>query len=387
MTACTNAMFCRELWCRNNATITKFSKVMQDTKKLKRLLQTVAKVVPTTNPLPIVECVLIKDGFMYGTDLEQSIKVPFVCSGPPVIVELKLLRDVLRTCKQPQVEFMSCEKGLQISNGKQYYRVLPSEHKVIEDFPKLNLDVVSPAKAYKFDAKTAEAIGKAGIFVSEDDLRPAMCGVYISDTHVVATDSHKLIYYKHNCTNEPLPVNYKADLGITLSGCVTDVMAKHNEPFTMWLGAGKNGRAVIEFESNITYSVRKVDATYPDWNAVVPEYASQLNKITIPTAELKVIVEQSKFAQNRTTNMVIFTTKTAEQKLNISAFDTDMEREFSNDIACKVEGADIEIAFNSKFLLQILNNCGDTVEIAMSTPTRTSIVNEQFLLMPVMIKK
>ena len=85
-------------------------------------------------------------------------------------------------------------------------------------------------------------------------------------------------------------------------------------------------------------------------------------------------------------------------ELNVSAEDLDFANEASERLTCVYEGEDMEIGFNSRFLIEILNNL-DSEEILfeMSTPNIAGILShsntgdeykgEQLLMlvMPVML--
>jgi DNA polymerase-3 subunit beta len=87
--------------------------------------------------------------------------------------------------------------------------------------------------------------------------------------------------------------------------------------------------------------------------------------------------------------------KITGQELVLSAEDVDYSNKADERMPCNYEGEDIEIGFNSKFIIEMLNNV-DTEEVIveMSTPNRAGIIlaNEkeedanadEFLLMLVM---
>jgi DNA polymerase-3 subunit beta len=86
------------------------------------------------------------------------------------------------------------------------------------------------------------------------------------------------------------------------------------------------------------------------------------------------------------------------KELILSAEDVDFSNEAKERLTCTYEGEDMEIGFNSKFLLEMLNNT-DTEEVCleMSAPNRAGILlpvnNENkdedilMLVMPVMLTK
>ena len=88
--------------------------------------------------------------------------------------------------------------------------------------------------------------------------------------------------------------------------------------------------------------------------------------------------------------------KIAGAELNISAEDVDFSNKAEERLTCEYNGEDIEIGFNSRFLIEMTNNleCKD-VKLEMSLPNRAGILkpldgytdDEELimLVMPVML--
>ena len=97
---------------------------------------------------------------------------------------------------------------------------------------------------------------------------------------------------------------------------------------------------------------------------------------------------------NKSTNQIKF--KIAGSELNISAEDYDFNNKAEERINCNYNGDDIEIGFNSRFIVDMLNNL-DCKEIclSMSLPNKAGIItpygiqkNKEditMLIMPVML--
>lgn len=99
---------------------------------------------------------------------------------------------------------------------------------------------------------------------------------------------------------------------------------------------------------------------------------------------------------NQSTHQIRF--KLTGQELVLSAEDVDFSNEAKERLTCAYEGDDMEIGFNSKFLLEMLNNIdSEEVKLEMSAPNRAGIllpVNNDnasedilMLVMPVMLNK
>ena len=97
---------------------------------------------------------------------------------------------------------------------------------------------------------------------------------------------------------------------------------------------------------------------------------------------------------NKTTHQIKF--KIAGSNLQITSEDLDFSNKAEERLICQYEGDDIEIGFNSRFLIEMLNNIGsEKISFEMSTPNRAGIIlpidgqneneNTLMLVMPVML--
>ena len=87
--------------------------------------------------------------------------------------------------------------------------------------------------------------------------------------------------------------------------------------------------------------------------------------------------------------------KIAGSELQVSAQDLDFSSEANERLVCTYDGPDMEIAFNARFLVEMLGVMdGDEVSMKLSTSTRAGILvpsvpneNEDLmmLIMPVMV--
>ena len=136
---------------------------------------------------------------------------------------------------------------------------------------------------------------------------------------------------------------------------------------------------------------RLIDARFPDYKVVIPNdnpYKLVANKNDFQNALKRVSV-----FSNKSTNQIALAI--SGNKLQLTAQDVDYSNEGNERMACHYDGEDLQIAFNAKFLIEMLNGA-DTSDIVMelSTPTKAGILkpseqgeNEQLLMlvMPLML--
>ena len=304
-----------------------------------------------------------------------------------VAMPSKILIDTLKTLPDQPVAFSVDMQSLaiEISAGDGKYK-LSGEN--ADDFPKI--PVVDNVSTVKLAASIlAEAINKTIFAVSNDELRPAMSGVFVQlneqNITFVATDAHRLVRYRRTdvgtdkATSIILPKKALTLLKSSLPSDDTSVSVEYN-----------NTNAFFNFGS-INLICRLVDERYPDYEAVIPQVNP--NRLTVDRLVFLNTLRRVVIFANKTTHQVRL--KISGSELHISAEDLDFANEAHERLSCQFEGDDMEIGFNAKFLVEMLNNLSsDEVVLEMSTPNRAGLLlpaikadNEEILMlvMPVML--
>jgi DNA polymerase-3 subunit beta len=133
---------------------------------------------------------------------------------------------------------------------------------------------------------------------------------------------------------------------------------------------------------------RLIDARYPDYNAVIP--VDNPNHMTANRSDFQNSLKRIAIYANKTTNQVVF--ELSDKSLTVSAQDLDFSNEATEQIPCNYEGAPMKIAFNARFLAEMLGVLNsDEVRMEFSSPSRAGILtpveennNEHDILMLVM---
>lgn len=364
------------------------------TSTLLKHLQAVSGALSSSAVLPILENFLfeIKEGSLIisATDLQTSMITSLSVEskeGGKVAVPSKILLDTLKTLAEQPIAFSVDDQtfAIEISAGDGKYK-LSGENG--EDFPKI--PVVDNASSVNLPASVlAEAINKTIFAVSNDELRPAMTGVYCQlspqNLTFVATDAHKLVRYRRNDTHADSATSFilpKKALNLLKSSLPAEdinVSVEYNAT-----------SAFFKF-ANINLICRLIDERYPDYEAVIPQ--NNPNKLTLDRSLFLNCLKRVVIFANKTTHQVRL--KINGSELNISSEDIDFANEAHERIGCQYDGEDMEIGFNAKFLIEMLNNlAGEEITIEMSTPNRAGLLfpsikdeNEDILMlvMPVML--
>ena len=361
---------------------------------LKQLLK-ISGVLSTSNSLPILDNFLfvIENGQMIvsASDAESTISTQLDVESKEkgkICIPAKLLLDVLKNLpEQP------CTFSVNVDNFSIEIAYNNGKSKMVgysgDDFPKTPT-LENPSSIQITGSIISTAINKTLFAAGVDDLRPVMSGVFCEfspeSITFVATDAHKLVRYTRTdsqATGSSSFILPKKPLNILKATVLNDqeVQLEYND-----------SNAVFTF-GNIVLVCRLIDGKYPNYEAVIPK--ENPNVLTIDRLQFLSSVKRVSIFSNKTTHQIQL--KLAGSELSLSAEDIDFSNEANERITCNYSGEDMEIGFNSRFLMEMLNNLETTdVRLEMSEPSRAGLLmpsesnkNEDILMlvMPVMLNR
>ncbi len=365
----------------------KFS--VSSTELLKQL--SIASGAIGSNPvLPILEDFLFKIEnkrlTIAATDLETSIATSIEVLADDdfsVAVPAKILLDTLKALPQQPITFsvQTDNWGIEITSSYGKYKLAGENG---SDFP--NIPEPDSVETVKLNSQyLLEAINKTVFATSSDELRPAMTGVYfqvdMNKLICVATDAHKLVKYStHQLAGEvatsfiiPKKALNLLKNALPANDAVTISFNKANAFFTF---------------GSMNLVCRLIDARYPDYNAVIP--VDNPNSMTLSRSDFQNSLKRIAIYANKTTNQVVLDVN--DKSLTVSAQDLDFSNEATEQLACNFDGSPMKIAFNARFLAEMLGVLdSEEVKMEFSTPSRAGILtpveennNDREILMLVM---
>ncbi len=361
---------------------------------LLRELQKLNGVISSNNTLPILDNFLFdinsNNMTIIATDLEttmmSTISVEADVDGK-ITIPARILIDTLKTfSNQPLTFIVNTETfGIEMSSEMGNYKLAGQNANEFPKTPKLNGSSITTIKGDIL----ANAINKTLFASGNDELRPVMSGMFceLSTEQItfVATDAHKLVKHTRTDISSNKTASFilpKKPLTILKNNISDDADIKLEFNDT---------NALFTF-NNITIICRLIDGKYPNYEAVIPK--ENPNKLTIETASLLSSIKRVSIYANKTTHQIRL--KIAGSELQITSEDLDFANKAEERLSCQYEGTDMEIGFNSKFVIDMLNNIGaEQISLEMSAPNRAGIIlpldgleegeNTLMLVMPVML--
>ena len=362
---------------------------------LLKQLQLAGAVINSNNALPILDNFLfqMEPGKLSITasDIETTLTTVLdveTDSEGKYCVPARILIDTLKTFPEQPLTFDFGDGQQQLEIVSEYGRY-EVPFFLSEEYPELP-ELENTSSTRLPSGVLATAIQKTIFATGNDELRPVMCGVLFQlspeGATFVATDAHKLVRYGR-----------------------TDVQSDGNASFVMPkkpLNILKNVLATVDEEVEMTYNesngqftfgkvqldCRLIDGTYPNYEAVIPK--ENPNCLEISRGSFLHSIRRVSIFSNKTTHQIRL--KLAGTEVQVHAEDLDFSNKAFERLNCVYEGSDMEIGFNSRFLIEMLSNLeSDDVQIELSAPNRAGLLSPKdglemgesilMLVMPVMI--
>ncbi len=318
-----------------------------------------------------------------GSDLDLTVKVNVMAhtQGEGVVVlSAKLLSDIVRSLEEGTITLEVKDNNATLTSGRSNFTLRTLN---ADEYPRLN---ELEGQGVRIEAEQFnEGLKQVIVAASKDEARPILCGVLLASTEkglrFVATDSYRLALRDVD------------GLSILKSGTSVLVPAKGLTEVQRLLG--KSEVEVILGEREVSFSVdnavitmRLIDGEYPNYEQLIPK--NYPNRITISREALEQAVKRVRLvAQDRNSQPVRLIVKTDGVELRQVAQEIGEAQEH---IDAKCEGDELEVAFNSEYLLDGLSASGseevviETIDpLKPATLRGTDQESFTYLLMPVRV--
>ncbi|MFN5422853.1 MAG: DNA polymerase III subunit beta [bacterium] len=340
---------------------------------LLKQLQQINGVIGSNNVLPILEDFLFEIDknklTVVATDLETVMKIHLDIEAKDsgrVCIPAKILMDSLKNLpNQPLTFDIDKNFSIEITSDNGKYKVMGENP---DNFPKE--PPADDTTAFTMSShQLLTSINKSIFAVSNDDLRPAMTGVFFelekSGLTAIATDAHRLVRYRLNnvkCTKSDSFIVPKKPLNL-----LKNSLPDNEDELTV----SYNSNHLFVNHGTVELSCRLLDARFPDYKVVIP--ADNPYKMTISRADFQAALRRVSIFSNKSTNLVTLSISGSE--LQLTAQDVDFSFEGNERMACHYDGDDITISFNARFLIEMLSATdSEEVRLELSTPTKAGLI-------------
>lgn len=324
---------------------------------LNKGLQIVSKAVPVKGSLPILSNVLIASEDnrlkLAATNLETAITTYVNASieeEGAVTVPAKVIKDFVSNLSPSTINGHLDGEVLVLKSDKTKSKLNGTAAK---DYPALPV-ISEKAKVINLDPKEfSYAVSLVAFASSQDEARPLFTGIYLNYTNgvltITSTDGFRLS--EKTMVLKGDSADFTAIIPAKTLFEVSKIFASSEEPIKMQMSENEN--LALFSSGDTTVATRIIDGQYPDYKRIIPTETAI--KAEFGAEEFFEAVRLTSVFVKEGNNNTIKLRLDPEGLIKISSISSEAgahESEFSAD----VEGQMLELAFNTKYLLDFLNN-------------------------------
>ncbi|MBT3169212.1 MAG: DNA polymerase III subunit beta [Candidatus Cloacimonetes bacterium] len=355
-------------------------------------IQSLYNIVPSKNTMPILTNYLIEANSennkmkFTATDLEITVVVEFeasIAESGKIAVSAKNLNEIITTLPEAIVHFILEEDNLKILCEKSKFNLLCADHSQFPLIPQSDMNNVIELDAKMFK----KMIDNTHFAVSNEINRPIFTGIYWkmdADKQImVATDGKKIAEFK---LNKQIDIPEAIDQIIPTKGLLfLDKVISENIPIVSVLI--ESNRVMFTYGNYIIFT-HIIEGRFPDYTKAIP--VANNNILKINKNSLKNAVKRVSLLASEETYKIKFNVSQSQLEINSMKREEGKANEIIDDF--KYEGDDLEIAFNYRYLISILNVIESAeIEIRMGKSNEPALFfnaekfeeyDARFLLMP-----
>jgi len=343
-----------------------------------------SKAINSVSSIPIANNVVkILENFLFSVsnnnltitatdgDTRASITINLIESDGEgeLVIPSKLLQEYLKNVPSIPIAFNLDTTGennyqITISAGNGVYRMVGMDAGNYPTMPQ-----ISDAKSIVLNSSILSTSIEYTLFCAAPvDYRQILTGINFdfkeNMLNVVSTDSHRLVRYRRFNIDTDDNFNFVSkrkplQLLRNLLDKDTDVSINFNET-----------NVSFEFD-NIIISCKLLEGVFPDYDRVIPP--SFENKLLIGKEDFIAALKRVSVFTDKATNQVKMHIE--GQEITLTGNDEEYANEGIEKLQCTYEGEDMDISFNSKTFMEMLQHLDcDNINILMNKPNTAIVI-------------
>ena len=327
---------------------------------LLKSLSHVQSIVEKKNTLPILSNILIEAKnnslILSATDMDISITDKLNCNiveEGSTTVSAHTLYDIIRKLPNlSEIEIISNDgKIMTLRSGKSKFSLgcLPKE-----DFPIIEIGDLENKLTINSQI-LLKLINKTRFAVSNEETRYFLNGIYFHKVQrenkdllsLVATDGHRLAKFdfEQNINDIPAVIIPKKTINE-----IFKLLTDFNEDIKISLNTNK----IVFFIGESILISKVIDGNFPDYKRVIP--SDNISTLTINRNLFSFAVDR--VSTITTDKLPVIKLKILKDLINLSSMNNENGMA-TEDVPAKYDGPEIDIGFNSKYILEMINNLED----------------------------
>ncbi len=360
---------------------------------LNRGLAITSHFISSRSQLPILDNIAIQteEGRLKLSATNLEIGVNYYCGAKieeegGVTVLSRTFSDFISSLPAEKVALATKKESLKIICNN-FQANLPTNS--TGDFPQIPTKVNKKITLSYQDF--IDAVKNVVFAASSDDSRPVLSGVHFSFTNqeclLSATDGYRLSFKKIR-----LKEKYPKKIEFIIPSTILIELLRikpEGELSVFELGLASKEKQAVFFLPNLEFSSRLLEGKYPDIDKVIPKEKN--TSVIVEREELLGAVKTASIFARESANIIKL--EIGKGKIKILANAPSLGENISQ-VEAQTEGNDQKVAFNFRFLIDLLSNLEDNqIMIEMQEPLKPVIFktpkNKDFLhiIMPVRIQE
>ena len=353
-------------------------------------ISTVQKAITGKSTMPILEGIYIKTNetslTLIGSDMDVSIQTTVnanIIEQGRIVIDAKIFGEIIRKLPNATIKIETLENQIiRITCEKSVFDVVYMNTNEFPELPEINEDLKISVKQNILK----NMIKGTSFAIAQDETRPILQGILFEvknkNLNLVALDGYRLaIKSEFLDTDMDIEVVIPGKTLNEVSKILEDVDDIVNITFT-------NNHILFNLEKTKIIS-RLLEGKFINYNSLLP----QEHKLVVNAnrQELQNAIERaSLMAKDGNTNLI----KLDIQENTLVITSNSQLGKVREEISIKLQGDEVQIAFNSRYLLDVLKNVeDDEVVMKMTSGISPCVIEEKnsenakYLVLPVRVMR
>jgi len=323
---------------------------------LNKAVSVVSRIVSTRGTLEILSHILLATDNgrlnLSATNLEIGINYKIgakVEKEGSLTIPARLFSELISQLPEGKLDLEIKDETLMTKTGHYESQIKGLSAEDFPLIPKIKEKKLATIKS----SELKEAINLVSFASAPDESRPVLAGIYFKIIKgkiiLVATDSYRLA--EKIIRNKDVNLEKEAIIPARSLMELARILEDPEQSVDIYLDDTQ-----VMFETNdFEFTSRLVEGKFPDYKQIIP--ADYETRATLLEGEFtKIIKVVSLFSRESAGSITI----NIKQKGEVEAISSGSQYGESNAFCeARVEGKDVEIVFNSKYILDVLNNISD----------------------------
>lgn len=316
--------------------------------RLSKAINIVQRGISSRSTLPILGGVLIKASsnrlILTGTDLELGIETQVDCEvieEGNIVITSKLFGEVIRKLPTEMINIeVDLDNNVHISCSNSKFNLLGQPYEEYPQLPELD-----ESKSFHMAKDLLKNMIKQTIFATaQDETRPILTGALLetenSEASLIALDGYRLAFKK-------IKINYEENIKVVVPGKTLNEVSKIIDEDEADIKISTTDNHIIFGVGPTTITSRLLEGQFLNYRDIIrDEYNT---KIVASTKELQSSIERaSLLAREGKNNLIKLEAKGGQIIITSNSEIGDVYET----VSAQIEGEGLEIAFNSKYILE-----------------------------------